>query len=231
MFDFKEFSLTDARCGMKIGTDGVLLGAWVDIKGIRSVVDAGAGCGLISLMIAQRTPVADITAVEIESDAAADCRENFMLSPWRDRLSVVEADFNLFSSDKGVDLIVSNPPYFTDGGRAPLKKRACARHEDSLGIKSLVHRASDMLSDNGRLAVICPSEKEECLIYEAEMSRMKLRRICHVHTVEGKPSTRIMCEFARNDGPLSTNSVTIRDSKGEYTSGFKSLTRDFYLAF
>lgn len=75
MFDFKEFSLTDARCGMKIGTDGVLLGAWVDIKGIRSVVDAGAGCGLISLMIAQRTPVADITAVEIESDAAADCRE------------------------------------------------------------------------------------------------------------------------------------------------------------
>lgn len=235
MFSFKQFDLTDSRSGMKIGTDGVLLGAWAQLSPSgTSIVDAGAGCGLIALMLAQRYPIAGITAVELDPDASADCISNIAASLWAGRVEVVEGDFIDFasSSARSFSLIVSNPPFFTSGAISPEAKRASARHEASLSCTSLIESASRILASDGFLSFIAPAERESELIFAAELRGLKLHRLCRVSSTQGKPPVRVMMEFSPADTLRpQISSLSIRTSSGSFTEPYIMLTKDFYLHF
>jgi tRNA1Val (adenine37-N6)-methyltransferase len=230
-FRFKQFNITDAKCGMKLGTDGVLLGAWTSVDDVHSIMDVGAGCGIISLMLAQRCD-ASILAVEIDKNASEDCQTNFSESPWASRLTVTNADFNGITSpvnSEGFDLIVSNPPFFNNGITAPSKSRAQARHEQTLTIESLIQGASKLLSANGRLALITPADRCDDIIFFAEINRLKLCRRCDVIPVINKMPKRILWEFSfRNQRPIMEQLV-IRVEDNAFSDKYVELMSDFYL--
>lgn len=227
-FTFKRFALCDSRCGMKIGTDGVALGSWTSVGDASDAIDVGAGSGLISLMLAQRG-VKHVTAIEIDSGAAEDCRLNIAASPWADRVNLYEGDFASYNPPKPVDLIVSNPPFFDTGETAPDAARAGARHEGSLNFSSLIDFASARLKPSGRLSLIAPSERADDIIWLGEMRHLKLRRLCHVSTVATRDPARVMLELSPTDGPICYEHLDIRDTDGRLSDGFRLLTQDFYL--
>lgn len=216
---------------MKVGTDGVLLGAWAPCEGARRIVDAGAGSGLIALMVAQREPSAYIAAIEIDAEAATCCSENVMRSPWAERVAVHHADVMLWETDSEVDLIVSNPPFFSEALQSPEAARARARHSGEFGPASLVDIALRLLADSGKLAMIVPEGEVADVIWQAEIRRLKVRRECLVYAKPGDECIRRMLVFARHDGPIEHSTLTIRKSDGTYTDQFIDLTRDYYIRF
>ena len=202
-FRFKQFEISNCRSAMKVGTDGVLLGAWA-FGGIPPerevrVLDVGCGTGVIALMLAQRFQSAIITGVEINSDAAGEAALNFSASSWGDRLSVTCSDFLEYAVMDGLpgfyDLIISNPPFFTNGALAPDLSRRAARHEGSLDLASLMARASVLLKPGGRLGMVLPVEQQSRMELQAALSGMTLVPICYVKTVDRKAPRRIMCEL------------------------------------
>lgn len=227
-FRFKQFALSDRRCGMKIGTDGVLLGAWATLPvGKTHIADIGAGSGLIALMMAQRYPSARITAVEIDAGAAADAADNAASSPFAAQIDVVCRPFEDFNAE--TDMIVSNPPFFATGERAPAQARAMARHTGSLSPEILVDRAASLLCPGGTLAMITPADNAGDLIFRATMARLYPRRICNVISREGKDPSRILWQFSTDDGPCRQEVLTIRRADNSYTDDYIALTKDFYL--
>lgn len=228
-FIFKKFLIDDTRCGMKVGTDGVVLGAWASCSRGAHVVDVGAGSGLIAIMMAQRG-AGTVEALEIDRAACEDCRSNVNSSPWRDRINVSECSFLNYNSPENIDLIVSNPPFFADGEHAQDVERALARHEGDLNYSTLIDFATVALNTSGRLAFIYPYGREDEIIFKAEMSRLKLRRICHLRQNKSRPWIRTLFEFCRIDGPIDRSELTIRNSGNKsYTAEFAYLCRDFYL--
>lgn len=229
-FRFKQFALSDSSSAMKIGTDGVALGAWA-FSGFspRRILDVGAGSGLISLMMAQRFPTADITGIEIDSPAACEASENVRLSPWASRVEILNADF-LNCALPRFDAIVSNPPFFTTGQLAPDSNRARARHEASLPLHRLIVSASELLIDGGRLALILPAERLDSAIYTAAISHLDARRVAVIRSVPDSQPFRAMVEFTKGlaDTYISEE-IIIRDTSGHYAPCFASLTADFYL--
>lgn len=223
-FDFKQFSVSDEHCGMKVGTDSVLLGVWAELpSGPTSIVDLGAGSGLLSLMAAQRCPQAMITAVEIDPDACADARANADASPFGSRIGVVCADAMAYKPARQPDLIICNPPYFDSTLVSPDARRAAARHGAGFDAVGALRFASAHLSPTGTLAMVTPADGWQQLVFEAEMLRLHLRRICRVATRTGKPATRTLWQFSRLDGPQAESELLI--GSPEYIS----LVKDFYL--
>lgn len=228
-FRFKKFGIDDRRCAMKVGTDGVILGAWVDCHSVKRAIDVGAGSGLISLILAQRG-VEQIDAVEIDHMAASDAQDNAAASPWRDIIRIHHCDFENFTASDEVDLIVSNPPFFAEGEEAPDIRRACARHEGALNYSSLIDFAVKHLGREGRVAFIYPYGREDEIIYKAEMSHLKLRRICHVKQRYDRPYIRSLYEFSRIDGPIEKSELIIRQPDNHaYTPAFAALCKNLYL--
>lgn len=222
-FRFKQFALTDRRCGMKIGTDGVLAGALATLlRPDGRVADVGAGCGVIALMIAQRYPDATVDAVEIDPGAACDLRVNVANSPWAGRINVVEGDFNAIHGT--FDLIVSNPPYYNNGDVAPDASRALARHAASLSPLSLVDFAVSRLAPGGVLAMIVPADAAADVEEAAVFARLSLARRVDVATSRRRGVTRTFIEFSA-DPYASPQSATLSTDSEEY----RALTRDFYL--
>lgn len=222
-FRFKQFAVTDRRSGMKVGTDGVLAGALAFLdKPDGKVIDIGAGCGVIALMIAQRYPQSTVEAVEIDSGAAADLRENVAASPWTDRIRIIEDDYSRLEGT--YDLIVSNPPYYNNGDISPDVARAMARHARSLSPIGLVDFASRCLSHLGRLSMIIPVEMAERVGEAAAFARLALSRRIDVSTSVRRGITRSFLEFSKDSrvipviSRLDTNSAEYRE-----------LTREFYL--
>lgn len=214
---------------MKIGTDGVLLGAWAgDGMHPRSIFDIGAGCGLIGLMTCQRFADAKVQFVENDADAAEDLKCNINASPWASRCSVVASDFASAPLDKA-DLIVCNPPFFMTGERAPQASRAAARHAASLSPLSLIEFAVAHLSPHGRVALIFPAEMLDAVEECATFARLSPVRICSVSSAVGKAPVRVMAEFAFESSPCLRSDLAIRASDGSYTEQYAALTRDFYL--
>lgn len=226
-FRFKQFAVDDTNCAMKIGTDGVVLGAWAQCYAVHNILDIGCGSGLIALMLAQRCN-AEITAVDIDMGAYTDARNNFAGSPWADRLHAVVSPFENYNPPLRPDLIVSNPPFFADGQLSPDPERAAARHEASLNFDSLIDYAAEHLTSNGRLEFIYQFGREDDIIYKAEMSRLKLRRICRLRQTSARPWIRTLYSFSRIDGPIDRADLTIRE-KHHYTSEFAQLCKDYYL--
>jgi tRNA1Val (adenine37-N6)-methyltransferase len=152
-FRFKQFSVDDSKCAMKVGTDAVLLGAWADVTCAETILDIGTGCGLIALMAAQRSN-AHITAIDIDESTTLQSKENFLSSPWHDRLEAIHIE--QFQPDYLFDLIICNPPFFKNALKTPFHERNLARHNDSLSFESLVSHVNILLSENGKFFFILP---------------------------------------------------------------------------
>lgn len=229
-FQFKQFKVYHNQCGMKVGTDAVLIGAWCATGNINSVLDVGTGSGIISLMIAQRSN-AKVTAIDVDEYAAMQATSNFSISPWHDRLSVLHADFSDYVSqiNEKYDLIVSNPPYFTNGILAPCKKRSTARHADSLNYQQLFEGVVQILTDKGRFALILPSDAESEIEKLASNSGLHMIRKCNVYPKPDGVIKRLMWEFSKEKGEYTEESLIIEHDRHVYSSEYIELTRDFYL--
>lgn len=231
-FTFKQFSVNQDRCAMKIGTDGVLLGAWTPlINNPYNVLDIGAGTGILSLMLAQRSNAEQIDAIEIDEDAYEQCVENFEASPWGDKLFCFHAGLDEFvdEPEDEYDLIISNPPFYTDDYKSDNTSRDLARFEDALPFEELIEAAALLLSDNGIFSVIIPYKEEErfvSLCKELDLFPLKITRVKGTPTSEIK---RSLLAFCRMEQTPSINELVIEISRHNYTSEYIELTKDFYL--
>ena len=229
VFRFKQFSVLNDKTAMKVGTDGVLLGAWCNVNDAKRILDVGTGSGVISLMIAQRNNNAAILGIDIDIDSVSEARINFDNSPWRNRLSAEVADFNEFSASCSFDLIVSNPPFFTNGVLPPDSSRKQARHNTSLSFTQLICHSAKLLMPTGILAFIAPAECVDEIRKAVVIEKLHIRRLTHVIPVEGASPKRIMIEISREDVTTVFDTIIIQLANREYSPDYVSLTRDFYL--
>lgn len=230
-FSFKQFTIQQADCAMKVGTDGVLLGAWAPINNVNSILDVGTGTGLIALQLAQRQPHAKIQAIEIDPIAAKQAKFNVDSSPWADRVAVICQDFKLYQSNNLFDLIVSNPPYFVDALRSPNEQRSMARHTNQLNYEVLFSQSSKLLHRNGHLCIIIPSEVGELVLDTAWKYGFHPCRQVKVYTKPEKACRRWLLSFAFGLCECEHSTFFIHQSDGSYTSDYQQLTSDFYLYF
>lgn len=229
-FQFKQFRVYHNQCGMKVGTDAVLIGSWCSTLNIDNVLDVGCGSGIISLMIAQRSNNT-IKAIEIDEHAAEQAKYNFSISPWSDRMSVYHVDFSDYAdtSTEEYDLIISNPPYFTNGVLAPCKKRSTARHADSLNYQQLFKGVVHLLSDKGRFALILPVDAEIEIEALALENNLYLVRKCKVFPKPDGIIKRLMWEFSKEKSNYSEEELIIELDRHVYSDEYIRLTREFYL--
>ncbi|RYJ53512.1 methyltransferase domain-containing protein [Flavobacterium petrolei] len=232
-FKFKQFSVEQDRCAMKIGTDGVLLGAWTPIENNPfSILDIGAGTGVIALMLAQRSHAEQIDALEIDEEAYEQSVDNFENSPWSDRLFCFHAGLDEFveEPEDEYDLIVSNPPFYTEDYKSDNEQRDLARFADAMPFEDLIEAADLLLSENGLFAVIIPYKEEQkflALAKDYELYPLKITR------VKGTPTTEIkrsLLAFSRNENVnFPIDELIIETSRHQYTSEYIELTKDYYL--
>ena len=229
IFRFKQFSVVNDRTAMKVGTDGVLLGAWCPVDGACRVLDVGTGCGVIALMVAQRNSEAVITGIDIDEAAIEEATLNFERSPWSERLTARQCDFNELSASERYDLIVSNPPYFTNGILPTGDARTTARHTGSLSYRQLIEGADRLLTDDGSLAIITPTDAEQDIIETATFASLPVRQLVRVIPVEGTAPKRTLWLLSRRDIPYNEGTLTIAHCDGTFTSEYIALTGAFYL--
>lgn len=233
MFQFKQFTIQQDQCAMKIGTDGVLLGAWTPIENNPiSILDIGTGTGVIALMLSQRSTAEQIDALEIDSAAYEQAVDNFENSPWSDRLFCFHAGLDEFveEPEDEYDLIVSNPPFYSEDYKTESEQRDLARFQDALPFEDLIEAADLLLSENGIFSVIIPFKEEEnflALAKEMELYPLKITR------VKGTPTTEIkrsLLAFSRNENSnFSTDELIIETARHIYTPEYIELTKEFYL--
>lgn len=232
-FQFKHFRVIQDKCAMKVGTDGVLLGAWTPVEGVHSILDVGSGTGLLGLMLAQRAPKAAITAVEIDQDACLQSLENIRQSPWANRMEVVHDDFRLFSrvDKRRYDLIVSNPPYFMGTQRSSLEARYVARHTTLLSYMELIEGVLQLLNPEGRFALILPAENYQLFSNQALTAGLFEIRRMEVSPTPQKPVSRILSVWSRQGTNCREVEKMVLEVMGrhDYSAEYLSLTRDFYL--
>ncbi len=232
-FNFKRFSVSDEHCGMKIGTDAVLLGAWADFSGAATVLDAGCGSGVISLMAAQRTEHAEIIAVDVDENACRDASENFAASPWGGRIRLECADITKsIPAHSGPIVIISNPPFFIEQLRSPDAARSLARHGNGFDVKALIELSAPLLtSANDSLAFIAPAERDDEIDFMLQLHRLAPKRVCTVYSREGKKALRTLWQVGsdRFAGKHETDSLYIRDAENRFTKEYQALTSEFYL--
>jgi tRNA1Val (adenine37-N6)-methyltransferase len=231
-FHFKKFSVNQDQCAMKIGTDAVLLGAWTPlITNPNTILDIGAGTGILALMLAQRSTAAQIDAIEIEENAFEQCVENFEASPWADRLFCFHAALDEFvdEPEEEYDLIICNPPFYTDTYKTDDSSRDLARFEDAMPFDELIEAASLLLSENGMFSVIIPYKKEEYFISlcsKWNLFPFKITRVKGTPTAEIK---RSLLAFTRIEQTPYVDELIIETSRHQYTPEYIELTKEFYL--
>lgn len=230
IFHFKQFSICQDTCALKVGTDGVLLGSWA--QGGKRILDIGTGTGLIALMMAQRFPDAVVDAVEIDADAAAQAKENVKASPFADRIYIHETaiqKFTPFPPQGGFDSIVSNPPFFQQSLKAPDAKRTLARHTDSLSFRDLIKSAVRLLAATGEFSVVIPFNMRQSLIDEAIIQGLFLSRSFAVKTVPHKAAKRYILAFRKERPEIIEEQEVVMTESGERSPWYQELTKDFYL--
>lgn len=231
-FQFKQFTVNQDQCAMKIGTDSVLLGTWTSVENHPfSILDIGAGTGILSLILAQRSHAEIIEALEIDDNAFEQCVDNFEQSPWNDRLFCYHASLEEFAKEieDQYDLIICNPPFYSETYKTESKERDLARFQDAMPFEQLLQYTTSLLSENGMLSVIIPFSEEEKFIALASKFGLFPKRKTHV---KGKPSTTIkrsLMEFSFSKTEVITSELIIETARHQYTSDYINLTKDFYL--
>lgn len=239
-FRFKQFTVWHDRCAMKVGTDGVLLGAWCGLPRVNGecvhVLDIGTGSGLIALMLAQRlekeTQCFAIRGIDIEPSAVEQSRINFEASPWASHLSANNCSLQELVDDGGYDLIVSNPPYFQNSLKNPDRSRATARHTDTLTYTELLAHSKRLLKSDGTLSLILPLEAETEILELAKTNKLTPIHITYVHAKEGKPAKRILISMKSTSleyRELIISHFYIESATSPRSEEYKELTKDFYL--
>lgn len=230
VFRFKQFQINQSRGIHRVGTDGVLIGAWALVGDHRNVLDVGTGSGLIALMVAQRSTQTKITAIEPQEEAFKLAHENILNSPFREQITVQNISYQNFKSPNTFDLIICNPPFFEKSLLPPKAERKLARHADSLPFLDLIQLSKSWLAQHGTLTVIVPVAEGNRLISLATDSGFFLSRQWAVFSKNSKPQERWMLEFSMFpvENPIRS-SLTLLDANGNRTKEYHTLTKDFYL--
>jgi tRNA1Val (adenine37-N6)-methyltransferase len=215
---------------MKVGTDAVVLGAWLDASEAVRILEIGTGCGIIALMLAQKSK-SSIDAIDVDEDSFIEADENFNGSPWNDRLKAFHISLKDFAKDKAekYDLIVSNPPFFRDSLLPSAKKRQLARHNTGLTFEEFLYHSSRMLGKDGRLAVILPVSEAEKFRESAEKEELYLNASIKIFPKPSKPKKRVIMVFTflKTENPIS-NALILRDEEGVFSTDYINLTKDFH---
>lgn len=225
-FSFKQFTIQQSKNVFRVGTDGVLLGALVDVKNAFSVLEIGTGTGLISLMLAQRNPEAKFLGIDINKDAAELTKVNFQNAPFFSRLKNIHQDFKDFETEQKFDLIVSNPPYFE---ASDSEKDKIARQTVELNFHQLIVKSSQMLSDEGILSVIIPAEAGNDFIAMADENKMFLIRKINIKGIESSKVKRLVLEFSKSEKRLEESELIIEKSPRQYSDQYLELTKEFHV--
>lgn len=233
VFQFKQFKVEQDRCAMKIGTDGVLLGAWANLDLYpESILDIGAGTGVIALMLAQRSTAELIDALEIEKNAYEQCVDNFENSDWGDRLFCYHAALDEFAEEmegESYDLIISNPPFYDENYISTEDHRNLARFTEALPFKDLLKYSAQLLSKDGKFCTIIPYKNEEEFIQLAEKENLFPQKITQVKGNENSPIKRSLLQFGFEKTLIKTSELIIEIDRHVYTEDYKNLVKDFYL--
>lgn len=231
-FRFKQFTIQQDRCALKVGTDGVLFGAWVNYDGVQRILDIGTGTGVLALIAAQRRATATIDAVEIDDAAAEQATENAAASPWSDRVRVHRMDVRRMKTSEPFDLVICNPPYYAGYSTAADQRVGVAKHSDELLFPDLIQAVARLLSPDGRFAVIIPLNREKDLVREAGLSGLIPIRRCVVRYVAHRPAKRVLLEFDRAGGVVLEEALTIENTGPfDYTPEYRALISDLMLNF
>lgn len=229
VFKFKQFEINQNKTAMKVGTDGVLLGAWTNIQEhAKSALDIGTGTGIIALMLAQRSK-AYITAIEIEENAFSQAIDNVENSKWNDRINIIHCSLQNFKPKDKYDVIVSNPPFFHKSMKSNNTAKNIARHSDSLNFDSLIKFTSLYLSKNGNASFIIPYDSKTNFISIAEKYFLYPKKTCVIKGNEKANAKRILIELTHHNSYVEENSMIIELKRHVYTEEYINLTKDFYL--
>lgn len=230
-FYFKRFAVKDGRSTMKVGTDAVLLGAAVDVTGAKNILEIGTGCGVIALMLAQRSN-ALIDAIDIDEESVDEAKENVLQSPWKDRVNIIHDSLQDHARECGkkYDLIVSNPPYFSNSLKSPSQKRNISRHDDSLGFESLVRYSDDILMPSGSLWLILPTRESENLLQASRKYGFSTSFKLEICSKEGCDPYREIIHIGKiHVEKTIVSTLAIKDSQGAFVREYTNLTNEFYL--
>jgi tRNA1Val (adenine37-N6)-methyltransferase len=230
-FSFKQFTVFHHKCAMKVGIDGVLLGAWADADNADAILDIGTGTGLIALMLAQRSS-ARIDAIDIDADAVIQANENIQKSPWLSRIEAYEVELQKYvlKTENRYDLIVSNPPYFVNSTKAPVENRNTARHTDTLTHKELLDNALSLLKPTGRICVILPVNEGLLSVEYAASIGLYCTKQVAVFPKPGAVPKRLLLEFSPQFAACVNSEIVIEsDVRHQYSPEFTALAKDYYL--
>ena len=232
-FTFKQFHISHERCAMKVGTDGTLLGAWAEVPSqAQRILDIGTGSGLIAIMIAQRHPFAQITAIDIDNDCILQARENIDACPWNSRIYLHHTSLQDFHPEKKFDIIISNPPYFVDSLLSPDDKRSTARHTSTLSFEELTEGVVRLLASEGKFSLILPPA-ESRLFLSAARGKLYLTRQTELWSTPQSGVRRILMELQASPPEIlpNTERLYIEDEEKNFSEEYRALTKDFYLKF
>ncbi len=226
-FTFKQFIIRQDRCGMKVGTDGVLLGAWA--SGGRRILDVGTGTGLIALMMAQRFPDAEVYGIDLDTEAVEQARENVRASVFAPRVNIVHAAVQDYA-DGTFDAIVSNPPYFVDSLTCPGEQRTMARHAVTLNYQTLMHTANKLLKNDGIISIVIPTDNIEDINSVSACEGLFVTRVCKIKTTPNKQSKRQLVEIRKHPvDEIDYREEILEDNPGHRSEWYHNLTKDFYI--
>lgn len=235
-FHFKQFSLYQDRCAMKIGTDGALLGGWTEVESWSHarLLDIGTGTGLLALMLAQRNRTLTIDAVELDADAVSQAEENAQASPFSDQISVFHSEIQKWQPDYRYELIVSNPPFFHKRVHSPDLKRTKARHDDFLPLEDLVTHVDRLLTEKGCFSVVWPANRATELVEHFAQCGMHPVKRCRVAPTPGKDFHRVLITFKKDAQPEKVKEETLvieQYGRAVFSAAFIALLREYYLDF
>ncbi len=233
-FRFKQFTIEQDKCAMKVCTDSCLFGAWAAAWlqqqiSFTTVLDIGAGTGLLSLMLTQKNKNAQIDAIEIDQAAAQQARENFTHSPWADNLFVKECDIKDFPAGKQYDFIISNPPFYQDDLLSQNENKNRAHHHTSLSLDALINAAKRLLSHTGYFAVLLPFHRSFAFENKALVQGFFTNKKTTVKPNERGTDFRVMLLLSHQNSECEKDEITIKNPKGDYTTAFIDLLKDYYL--
>ncbi len=231
-FQFKQFTIRQDRSALKVGTDGVLLGAWTDYVGAQRILDIGTGTGLLALIAAQRNALAMIDAVEIDDASAEQAAENAAASPWSDRIRVHRMDARRMKASEPYDLIICNPPFYPGEMSSDDERVGVAKHAGGLTFPGLIEVVDRLLAPQGRLNVILPKNRVQEFLNDSGQFRLNRSRECGVRYLASKPPKRVLLELRRGEQAAASEEITIEENGPfDYSAKYRELLADLMLKF